>query len=486
MNIPKEDMYRICVAENYSRANAAKYFCVSENVIAKHLKEYGLNKFQEKKVDKDELFDYYITKKHTLEETCKYFNLSKTCLCGKLKKYHIKKSICDVTKKDRKIYIDKEKAINFYIDSNMTLSETARKLGCSYKVLIRRLQEYGIKKDTKKRYENVSESCLKNNGVKSPAQVQEIKEKMAKTNMERYGVPYACMREEYHRFKGSDSQFNLNFEKKLQSLGIEYEREFALDKYLYDFKVGNKLIELDPTVTHNSTKGIYNSEPKDKSYHLLKSKVARDNDFHCIHIFEWDNEDKIIDLFLKQKEKVFARNCVVKEVSKETANEFLNVNHLQGSSRGNILNIGLFNDEELVELMTFGKPRYNKEHKWELLRLCSSKSVIGGSEKILNYFEKAYSPKSLISYCDISKFSGEVYKKLGFELLRESKPRKHWCYFGNGKRQHITDNFLREHGFDQLFGTSYGKGTSNEELMLKNNYVIVYDCGQATYIKYFR
>ena len=31
------------------------------------------------------------------------------------------------------------------------------------------------------------------------------------------------------------------------------------------------------------------------------------------------------------------------------------------------------------------------------------------------------------------------------------------------------------------FGTNYGKGTSNEQLMLDNGWLPVYDCGQAVY-----
>ena len=49
-------------------------------------------------------------------------------------------------------------------------------------------------------------------------------------------------------------------------------------------------------------------------------------------------------------------------------------------------------------------------------------------------------------------------------------------------KQHITDNLLRAHGFDQLFNTNFGKGTSNDELMLQAGFVTVYDCGQATYV----
>jgi hypothetical protein len=48
--------------------------------------------------------------------------------------------------------------------------------------------------------------------------------------------------------------------------------------------------------------------------------------------------------------------------------------------------------------------------------------------------------------------------------------------------QHITDNLLRQRGFDQLFGTNFGKGTNNEQLMLDHKFIEIYDAGQATYV----
>ena len=45
----------------------------------------------------------------------------------------------------------------------------------------------------------------------------------------------------------------------------------------------------------------------------------------------------------------------------------------------------------------------------------------------------------------------------------------------------ITDNLLRQRGYDQLFKTSYGKGSSNEELMIRSGWLPVYDCGQSVY-----
>jgi len=138
--------------------------------------------------------------------------------------------------------------------------------------------------------------------------------------------------------------------------------------------------------------------------------------------------------------------------------------------------------------MTFGKPRYNRNFQWELLRYCSIKSITGGAERIFRHFVQDFNPESVISYCDYSKFQGRVYKKLGFELKDEDvEPSRHWHYVGSvkydsGLRLHITDNLLRQRGFDQLFHTSYGKGTLNEELMIAEGYLPVYDCGQGVYI----
>ena len=49
-------------------------------------------------------------------------------------------------------------------------------------------------------------------------------------------------------------------------------------------------------------------------------------------------------------------------------------------------------------------------------------------------------------------------------------------------KEHITDNLLRQRGFDQLFGTSYGKNTDNRSLMLKHGWLPVCDCGQKVFI----
>ena len=158
---------------------------------------------------------------------------------------------------------------------------------------------------------------------------------------------------------------------------------------------------------------------------------------------------------------------------------FLNKYHIQGYAKDDI-RLGLYHNGELVSIMTFGKPRYNKNFEYELVRYCSSINITGGSSKLFKHFLNKYNPKSICSYCDLSKFKGETYSLLGFKLRSISSPAVHW-YDGH---RHITDNLLRQWGFDNLFNTSYGKGTSNRDLMLSHGFVEIYDCGQATYEYY--
>ena len=183
---------------------------------------------------------------------------------------------------------------------------------------------------------------------------------------------------------------------------------------------------------------------------------------------------------LQDKETLYARNLDLKEVSIKDASEFLDKYHLQNTCNGQTVRYGLYKNNELVEIMTFGKPRYNKNYEWELLRLCTKAEykVVGGAERLFKHFIEMQNPKCIISYCDYSKFSGEVYTRLGFKQMGNPKPSKHW----SKGSEHITDNLLRQRGYDQLFNTNYGKGTSNEELMLENGWLPVYDCGQMTFI----
>lgn len=262
-------------------------------------------------------------------------------------------------------------------------------------------------------------------------------------------------------FKKTISREENKFANLLKKYQIGFEREYSgIDGYRYDFKVKDFLIEINPSATHNSTYGLFDLAPKDKNYHLNKTLAANKAGFKCIHIFDWDDKEKIINIFLNYKEKIYARNCKVAIVDKIIEKDFLNNNHLQGCAASKI-SYGLFYKEELVEIMTFGKPRFNKSYEWELIRLCSDKNiiVIGGASKLLKYFIKNKNPKNIISYQDVSKFNGNVYKEMGFNYIKNTGLNYRWC---KGK-QHLP---------------RYRTQMKNEtQEMVANGYVKVYDCG---------
>lgn len=320
-------------------------------------------------------------------------------------------------------------------------------------------------------------------GVKTPMHIPEVQQKVIATTQARYGVPFYVVSKDYLSKCGHIriSSVNKKFARKLEANNIDYSFEYVLDSKSFDICIPHKkiLVELNPTYTHNTVGNHWCKSGISSSYHLEKSMVAWKYGFRCIHIFDWDNQFEILNLLL-DRSKLYARDCVLKSISQSDADTFMDCNHLQGKCRGQIANYGLFYKGELVQAMTFGVPRYNSSYQWELLRLCTVPEfyVVGGAERLFLHFCKDNNPKSIISYCDLSKFSGNVYNRLNFIHHHNTSPNKVWS---NGTNK-ITNNLLLQRGFDQLFHTNFGKGTSNEQLMLDSGWLPVYDCGQAVYI----
>lgn len=480
-------------------------------------KETSLKNKQENlklKISKENLVEYYITNNNTFNDTCLFFNISTADLIFLLKEYDCKKpkQLSAVKSKETKLKIygdanfnNRSKAEQTCLDRYnvknpfqsaelmkdvYTIKESKYGKGNAnnwHKNHQTRIEHFGSLEESYRHAQEVfKQTCLERYGVTNVSNNDEIKIKIQEATkqafLDKYGVEcYWQTSDAKKSLNSKDSKPNLEFKKLLEDnnflIDDKLNREFSLKNKIFDFKLNdNTLIEVNPTATHNSTWGIY-GKPLDKNYHYNKTQLAVNNGYRCINIWDWDDKDKIINLLLP-KPKIYGRNCTVKEVPKSEAVEFINKYHLQNYSKSDI-RIGLYYNDKLVSIMTFGKPRYNKNYEYELIRYCSSHKVIGGSEKLFKYFVKNYNPKSIISYCDWSKFTGDVYIKLGF-TFKSYAVSKHW--YNMTTKQHITDNLLRQRGFDQLFNTNYGKGYSNTELMLQHNFVEIYDAGQATYV----
>lgn len=353
-------------------------------------------------------------------------------------------------------------------------------------------EKYGVEYGYKSKIirNKINESIKEKYGVDNIMHSSKYRRKVKQTMFDKYKVTSGFLTPnaiKSHK-QGTISKINKKCAEELKQItDKQIKLEKPIFKYIYDIQLGeNILIDINPTIPHNVyisypylLKVVKDNIPVSKEYHLDRLKIAVENGYDLISVFDWDDWEKIKYL-LQDKETLYARKLEIKEVDKKECNEFLNNYHLQNTCNGQEIRLGLYKDNELIEIMTFGKPRYNKNYEWELLRLCTKPEykVVGGAEKLFKHFIELVNPQSVISYCDNSKFNGEVYTRLGFIQKGKPSPSLHW----SKGSEHITDNLLRQRGFDQLFNTNYGKGTSNEELMIEHGWLPIYDCGQMTFI----
>jgi hypothetical protein len=256
---------------------------------------------------------------------------------------------------------------------------------------------------------------------------------------------------------------------------------YELDIYLPEQKLG---IEFNGLYWHSE---LF----KTKDYHLKKTEMAEKNDIKLIHIYEddWLYKQNIvksrISNILGKSEKIYARKCEIKEINdNDLVREFLNINHIQGFV-GSRIKIGLFYNQELVSLMTFGsirKPMMGKNSTgtFELLRFCNKLNitVIGGASRLFKYFIRKYTPTKVISYADRSWGQGNMYEKLGFKLIHKTEPN---YYYIIGNQRKYRFNYRK----DKLIREGFDASKTEHEIMLERDIFRIYDSGNLKYIANF-
>ena len=277
--------------------------------------------------------------------------------------------------------------------------------------------------------------------------------------------------------------------KFFDELGIKYNvndrtviKPLELDFY---FKEYNLAIEINGTYFH----GEYSSKPKD--YHLHKTELCEEKGIQLIHIWEDDlvNKKDIVLSMLKNKFrknniKISARSCVVKNVSAADATLFLNNNHLQGAINSKY-KFGLYYNDELVSLMTFGKLRASLGTKsnnstCELYRFCNKLgvTVIGGASKLFKHAVNVLKNDNIldiITYAKRDWSTGNLYKKLGFTFIKYTEPGYFWT---NSRGKRYNRYSFRK---SEIAKTEEEKEMTEVEIMHKRGYYRCYDSGNLKF-----
>jgi hypothetical protein len=223
---------------------------------------------------------------------------------------------------------------------------------------------------------------------------------------------------------------------------------------------------------------------KKPNYHISKTEICENQNIQLIQIYEDDwiykkniVKSRILNL-LGKSQQIYARKCEVAEINdNKLLRTFLNDNHIQGFI-GSKVKLGLFFENELVSIMTFGNLRKimgqkSKDGSYEMLRFCNklNTNVVGGASKLFKYFLKNYSPTEITSYADRSWSIGNLYLKLGFILEHKTRPNYYY----------IIEN-IRKHRFAYRKDTlSDSKEKSEHQIMLDKKILRIYDSGNLKF-----
>lgn len=242
------------------------------------------------------------------------------------------------------------------------------------------------------------------------------------------------------------------------------------------------LPDMSLALEFNGTYWHQYSDKKPVNYHKDKTDKAEANDYQLIHISDylWATKQDIVKSRIKQllhlSEKIPARKTEIRQV--QFPREFLETNHLQGAGSPTSTNYALYYKDEIVAVMTFGKPRFTSNQEWELVRFATKQgiSVQGGASKLFKHFVKQNNPESVVSYASRDFSKGNLYTTLGFIHSHNSDPG--YSYYKQLKK--ISRYQAQKHKLEALLPLFDPKLSESENMTL-NGYYKVYDSGNMVF-----
>lgn len=224
--------------------------------------------------------------------------------------------------------------------------------------------------------------------------------------------------------------------------------------------------------------------PKSNTHHLDRYIEAKNLGVHLINLFDIDWSDKVKSIlhdYLVPSVHIFARKCECKEVKKDVANEFLELYHLSGGSRNSKFHFGLYYNGELISVMSFGIRRFCGGIEIMRYAVKHGLAIVGGANKLFRHFIEAYSIDEVFTYSDNDYFTGDVYRRLGFDFISYTDPSYYWYNGHKGalKREQCQPKKLIEK-YPELYDPN-AKSVEND-IMLKLKYCRVHRAGNSKWL----
>jgi G:T-mismatch repair DNA endonuclease (very short patch repair protein) len=282
--------------------------------------------------------------------------------------------------------------------------------------------------------------------------------------------------------------------RPLKDTSIELFIQNILDKHNITYIKNDRTIlgikELDIYIPSKNIaiecNGLYwhSSLNKERQYHINKYKTCKSSGIQLISVWEDQiiNKPNIIESIILSKlnifnKRIYARDCVIKKITNNESNHFLDENHLQGKINANVC-LGLYYNDDLVSVMTFGKKRKimnhnNLENQYEMYRFCNKTNicVIGGASRLLKHFINNYEPSTIVSFASNDISNGKLYETLGFSKVDESI--SFW---------YIESHSLKRYHRYKFRSSELNKHNISEyDILHQLGYYKIYDTGQSKY-----
>lgn len=362
-------------------------------------------------------------------------------------------------------------------------------------------------------------TLLSNYNVTNPMFSNEIKEKLKNTNLSKYGVENVMFNEDIqnkHRqtqinsgyaktlpngktipqyYKELDKPYKANAQTVYHQLGAD-----VAEKWIKDYIPGGPssletFAQLNIPILESYGKGVGKYRPDfiargkrevfiDVDGFLYHSDEYKPEYFHSdkreyyesvgIPLLQFQQDEivykyEIVESIIKSKiglieDRIFARNCILTEISHKIAKSFIEQHHLMGASATGKA-IGLFFNGELVSVLTYKKYKTGID----IVRFCTKKNtiVVGSLSKCVKWLERNVPADFIQSFVDMRYGNGNSLKVIGFKLV-SCKPGFKWT---NGK-----ETFHRS----QCAATDT---MTEKEHAFSKGWKKLHDAGQAKYVK---
>lgn len=284
----------------------------------------------------------------------------------------------------------------------------------------------------------------------------------------------------------TESRWEGELKNFIRDLGFVADKNKSLiNPYELDIYVPDKNLAVE-------TNGLFwHSEYNDsinERYHLNKTELCEKKGIELVHIFEdeWENTPEIVKSMIRNKlhqtkESIYARKCVIRSIEPAEANEFLENNHLQGKNNGSSIHLGLYQDRDLVSVMTFGSPRQDKSYDIELYKFCNkiNTRVVGAASKLFKHFLANFPYRNVLTYANKRFSRGSLYQHLGFEYVGDTSAPNYWYIHKDHMKRFNRAEFQKHLLKDKL--KVFDPELTEVANMHNNNYYRIWDCGSKKY-----